>query len=139
MALRQLRGPSAIVVMAHREPGVLVAARLGNAGGVAVGFGDGEMFIASDMPAILEHTRRMVFLENGQMAVVTRDGATFSTLDGRPLAAQASTPSPGIRSPRPRASTSTSCRRRSTSRPTRSPTPSAGGSTWAAARSTWSR
>ena len=85
MALRQLRGPSAIVVMSHREPGVLVAARLGNAGGVAVGFGDGEMFVASDMPAILEHTRRMVFLENGQMAVVTQYGATFSTLDGRPL------------------------------------------------------
>ena len=69
----------------HLEPGVLVAARLGNAGGVSVGFGDGEMFIASDMPAILEHTRRMVFLENGQMAVVTRDGADFSSLDGRPL------------------------------------------------------
>ena len=54
-----------------------MAARLGNAGGVAVGFGDGEMFIASDMPAILEHTRRMVFLENRQMAVVTQDGATL--------------------------------------------------------------
>ncbi len=85
LALRQLRGPSAVVVMSHREPGVLVAARLGNAGGVAVGFGEGEMFIASDMPAILEHTRRMVFLENGQMAVVTQTGATFSTLDGRAL------------------------------------------------------
>jgi glutamine---fructose-6-phosphate transaminase (isomerizing) len=85
VALRQLRGPSAIVVMSHREPGVLVAARLGNAGGVSIGYGDGEMFIASDMPAILEHTRRMTFLENGQMAVVTRDGAQFSLLDGRPL------------------------------------------------------
>ena len=85
MALKQLRGPSAIVVMSHREPGALVAARLGNAGGVSVGYGDREMFIASDMPAILEHTRRMVFLENGQMAVVTREGADFSLLDGRPL------------------------------------------------------
>ena len=85
LALKQLRGPSAIVVMSHLEPGVLVAARLGNAGGVSVGYGDGEMFIASDMPAILEHTRRMVFLENGQMAVVTREGADFSWLDGRPL------------------------------------------------------
>ncbi len=84
-AMAQLRGPSAIVVMARREPGTLVAARLGNAGGVAVGYGEGEMFIASDMPAILEHTRRMVFLENRQMAVLTQDGATFSTLEGTPL------------------------------------------------------
>ena len=59
-----------------------MAARLGNAGGVAIGFGEGEMFIASDMPAILEHTRRMFFLENGQMAVVTPGGAVFSRLDG---------------------------------------------------------
>ncbi len=87
-ALAQLRGPSAIVALSLREPGTLVAARLGNAGGVAIGYGEGEMFIASDMPAIVEHTRRMVFLENRQMAVVTRDGATFSTLDGRPLRPQ---------------------------------------------------
>jgi glucosamine--fructose-6-phosphate aminotransferase (isomerizing) len=86
LALRQLRGPSAIVVLSHAEPDKLVAARLGNAGGVAIGFGEGEMFIASDVPAILEHTRRMVFLENGQMAVVTAAGATFSTLAGQPFA-----------------------------------------------------
>lgn len=85
LAMSRLRGPSAIVVLAHREPGTLVAARLGNAGGVAVGFGDGEMFIASDMPAILEHTRRLVFLENRQMAVVTQDGARFCGLDGTPF------------------------------------------------------
>ncbi len=85
LAMSQLRGPSAIVVLARREPDTLVAARLGNAGGVAIGFGDGEMFIASDMPAILEHTRRMVFLENRQMAVVTRDGARFFGLDGTPF------------------------------------------------------
>ena len=102
-----------------REPGTLVAARLGNAGGVAVGYGEGEMFIASDMPAILEHTRRMVFLENRQMAVVTRDGADFCTLDGQPLEPAGPHHPLGSRSRRPRASTSTSCRRRSTSRPTR--------------------
>ncbi len=91
LALTHLRGPSAIVVLSLDQPGMLVAARLGNAGGVTVGFGDGEMFIASDMPAILEHTRRMVFLENRQMAVVTADGATFSTLDGQPLRPQVHT------------------------------------------------
>jgi glucosamine--fructose-6-phosphate aminotransferase (isomerizing) len=84
-AMTRLRGPSAIVALSWCEPDTLVAARLGNAGGVAVGFGEGEMFIASDMPAILEHTRRMVFLENGQMAVVTREGAQFSSLEGRPV------------------------------------------------------
>jgi glutamine---fructose-6-phosphate transaminase (isomerizing) len=85
LAMKQLRGPSAIVVLAHREPGTLVTARLGNAGGVAIGFGDGEMFVASDMPAILEHTRRMVFLESRQMAVITCDGAAFTTLEGATL------------------------------------------------------
>src|SRR5450759_750072 len=82
LALRQPRGPSAIVALSAREPETLVAARLGNAGGVAIGFGEGELFIASDMPDTLEHPRRMSFLENGQMAVVTRDGAIFSRLDG---------------------------------------------------------
>ncbi len=84
-ALAQLRGPSAIVALSRHEPDMLIAARLGAAGGVAIGYGEGEMFIASDMPAILDHTRRMVFLESRQMAVVTREGATFSTLDGKPI------------------------------------------------------
>lgn len=84
-ALAQLRGPSAIVALSLREPDKLIAARLGAAGGVAIGYGEGEMFIASDMPAILEHTRRMVFLESRQMALVTKDGAIFSTLDGKAL------------------------------------------------------
>ncbi len=83
LALEQLRGPSAIAVMSHREPDTLVAARLGNAGGVAVGFGDGEMLIASDTQAILAYTRRLTYLENRQMAVITQDEAIFSTLDGQ--------------------------------------------------------
>ncbi|MBM4457371.1 MAG: glutamine--fructose-6-phosphate transaminase (isomerizing) [Chloroflexi bacterium] len=85
LALSRLRGPSAIVALSSQSPDILVAARLGNAGGVAIGFGDGEMFIASDMPAILEHTRRMAFLESRQMAVVRRDGARFVWLDGQPF------------------------------------------------------
>lgn len=66
-----LKGASAIVVMSALEPDKLVTARLGNAGGVALGIGKDEMFIASDIPAILEHTRDMIFLENRQMAVIT--------------------------------------------------------------------
>ena len=81
-ALGYLKGPSAIVALTSREPDKLVAARLGNAGGVTIGLGEGEMFIASDIPAILEHTRRMIFLEDRQMAVVTRDGVQIETLDG---------------------------------------------------------
>ena len=84
-ALRDLQGPSAIVVLSHDHPDLLVTARLGNAGGVAVGLGEGETFVASDIPAILNHTRKMVFLENGEMAVVTRQGAEYSDLNGAPL------------------------------------------------------
>ena len=83
LALQQLRGPSAIAVLSRREPDTLVAARLGNAGGVTVGFGSGEMFVASDTQAILSHTRRLTYLENGQMAVMTQDDVSFSTLDGQ--------------------------------------------------------
>ncbi len=81
-ALRLLQGPSAVVVLSAYEPDRLIAARLGNAGAVVVGYGEGEMFLASDIPAILEHTRRMAFLENREMVVVTREGARYSTLDG---------------------------------------------------------
>ncbi len=81
-ALRHLRGAHAIVVMSTREPDKIVAARIGHSGGVAIGFGQNEMFIASDIPAILEHTREMAFLESQQMAVVTKDRAKFFDLDG---------------------------------------------------------
>jgi glucosamine--fructose-6-phosphate aminotransferase (isomerizing) len=84
-AFGHLKGAHAIVVMSSRERDKLVCTRIGNAGGVTLGIGQGEMFIASDMPAILEHTRRMVFLESRQMAVVTQDGYRVTTLDGRPV------------------------------------------------------
>ncbi len=87
-ALLDLQGPSAIVVLSHEYPGLLVTARLGNAGGVAVGLGDGETFIASDIPAILSQTRRMVFLENGELAIVTKEGAEYIDLAGKPLQKQ---------------------------------------------------
>ncbi|NPA27064.1 MAG: glutamine--fructose-6-phosphate transaminase (isomerizing) [Chloroflexi bacterium] len=84
-ALKHLRGSNAIVVLAATEPDKLVTARLGNAGGITLGFGQDEMFVASDLPAILEHTRQVAFLEPGQMAVVTREGAQVLSLDGEPI------------------------------------------------------
>jgi glucosamine--fructose-6-phosphate aminotransferase (isomerizing) len=81
-AFRHLRGAHGIVLMSADEPDKLICARLGNAGGVVVGLGEGENFIASDIPAILEHTRRVIFLESRQMAVVTADRVQVESLDG---------------------------------------------------------
>jgi glucosamine--fructose-6-phosphate aminotransferase (isomerizing) len=58
-ALTHLKGAHGIVVMSSAEPDKIVAARIGNAGGVVIGLGENEMFVASDIPAILEHTRRV--------------------------------------------------------------------------------
>jgi len=87
-AVVRLRGAHAIVVMSANDPARLVAVRIGNAGGVALGIGQGEMFIASDIPAILEHTRQMVFLESRQMATITRDAYHVQTLDAAPVDAK---------------------------------------------------
>jgi len=84
-SLSLLRGPSAIVVLSSHEPNKLIAARLGNAGAVVIGHGEGEMFIASDIPAILQYTRRMSFLEDHDLAIVTREGVEYLDLDGAPL------------------------------------------------------
>ncbi len=81
----RLKGHQSVVLLSSREPDKIVAARLGNAGGVVIGFGEDEMFVASDLPAILEHTREVVFLENGEMAIVTREGVRLQTLDGAPI------------------------------------------------------
>lgn len=88
MALSLLKGAHGIVVMSSYEPDKIVAARIGNAGGVVIGLGKGETFIASDMPAILEHTRQMIFLESRQMAVVTAQGVEIQTLQGDPVEAE---------------------------------------------------
>ena len=90
-ALGRIKGAHGIVLLSSREPDKLVAARLGNAGGVVIGVGQGEMFVASDMPAILEHTRDMIFLEDRQMAVVTAHGARCFTLAGEPVQPQVHT------------------------------------------------
>ncbi len=82
-SFRHLKGAHGIVLLSATEPDKIVAARIGNAGGVVVGLGNGETFVASDIPAILEHTRQMVFLESGHMAVVSRQGVEVQTLEGK--------------------------------------------------------
>jgi len=86
-ALPSIQGASAFVFLSPEEPEHLVVARLGNAGGIVLGIGDGEMFVASDIPAILEYTRNVIFLENRQMARISRDGAEIFKLDGTPVSA----------------------------------------------------
>jgi glucosamine--fructose-6-phosphate aminotransferase (isomerizing) len=87
-ALGLLKGAHGVVVMSKNEPDKIIAARIGNAGGVVLGIGQDEMYIASDLPAILEHTREMIFLESHQMAVVTRQGVKVMDMDGNEIDAE---------------------------------------------------
>jgi glucosamine--fructose-6-phosphate aminotransferase (isomerizing) len=84
-AVRRIHGAAAMLAMRRHEPGVIVAARIANAGGVVIGHGDGEMFVASDLPAVVAHTQEIVFLDDGEIARITADGATYSRVDGTPL------------------------------------------------------
>jgi glucosamine--fructose-6-phosphate aminotransferase (isomerizing) len=84
-AIAHLHGAHGIVLLSLHEPDTIVAARVGNAGGVVVGVGQGEMFVASDIPAILEHTRKMAYLDSGQIVVVKADGFQASSLAGEPV------------------------------------------------------
>ena len=83
-ALREYRGNYAVGVVSTAAPDRLVAAKHG-AGSVVVGLGKGEMFIASDIPAILAHTRDVVILEDNEVAVVTSGGVELSTLGDEPV------------------------------------------------------
>ena len=85
-ALAQVEGAYAIVVLWEKDPERLVAAK--NASPLVLGLGDGENFVASDIPAILNHTRTMLFLEEGEIAEVTRTGYTLSDLAGKPISRQ---------------------------------------------------
>ena len=81
-AFNDIQGANVVVLMSADAPDKIVTARIGNAGGVVIGMGEGENYIASDIPAIMEHTREVIFLESRQMAVVMRDAVTIETLDG---------------------------------------------------------
>ena len=81
----RLRGAHAIVVACQKEPGKLVALRLGNAGGIVVGYGRDEMLLASDLPALLPHTSKVVYLAAGEVVSATGKQVEYSDLDGTPL------------------------------------------------------
>ncbi|GJG85240.1 glutamine--fructose-6-phosphate aminotransferase [isomerizing] [Gemmatimonadetes bacterium T265] len=83
-ALAQVEGTYGIAVMHSGEPGKIVAARKGSP--LLIGVGDGEYFVASDVSAILAHTRDVVYLEDGELAVVTREGFKVMSLDAREVA-----------------------------------------------------
>jgi len=80
-AIRQLEGAFAIGVICQDNPHMLVAARIGSP--LIIGLGEGENFIASDVPAILEHTRRIIYLKDGQMAEIRRDAVNVMGFDGK--------------------------------------------------------
>ncbi len=88
---KQIQGANVVVLISADEPDKIVAARIGNAGGVVLGLGQDENFLASDIPAIMEHTHRVMFLESRQMAVVRRDCIRVESIEGAQINPQVHT------------------------------------------------
>jgi glucosamine--fructose-6-phosphate aminotransferase (isomerizing) len=84
--LPKLNGIYALVAVSSDAPKTMVAARLGPP--LVVGVGQDEYFVASDIPAILNHTKDMIFVDDHEMVVVHDDGPTFMNLEGRPITKQ---------------------------------------------------
>jgi glucosamine--fructose-6-phosphate aminotransferase (isomerizing) len=82
-ALRHVEGTYGIAVISSRDPGKIVAARKGSP--LLLGIGDGEYFVASDASAILAHTRQVVYLDDGDVAVVDRNGYRVLDIDAAPI------------------------------------------------------
>ncbi|MBB5342469.1 glutamine--fructose-6-phosphate aminotransferase [Tunturibacter empetritectus] len=82
-AVKRITGAFAIGVLSALEPNKLVAARMGPP--AVIGIGDGEFFLASDVPGILHHTRNIHFLADGELAILTKDGVTLTDFDANPL------------------------------------------------------
>lgn len=82
-ALREVRGAYALAVINEKEPGKVVGVRKDSP--LVVGLGDGEYFIASDVPAFLSYSRDVMYLDEEEMVVLTNDGVLVTKLDGTPV------------------------------------------------------
>jgi glutamine---fructose-6-phosphate transaminase (isomerizing) len=81
--LKELRGIYSLVFLSAKDPQKLIAARLGPPS--VIGLGDREYFVASDIPALLEHTRKIFFLADGDVAVLSGNGVRVTDVDGKPV------------------------------------------------------
>ena len=87
--LKRVKGSYAVVIMYEKEPSTLIAAR--SESPLVLGLGEREWFVASDVPAFLPYTRKVIFLEDGEMAVLSRKGVELSTLPGAAVQRAAAT------------------------------------------------
>lgn len=82
-ALAQVQGTYGIAVISHDHPDTIIAARRGSP--LVIGIGEGEYFVASDATAMVEHTKNVTYLDDGEMAVLTRRGVQIKTIDNQPV------------------------------------------------------
>jgi glucosamine--fructose-6-phosphate aminotransferase (isomerizing) len=81
--LRRIEGAYSLVFMSSKHPGMLIAAKQDNP--LVIGIGEGENFIASDIPAIIQRTRRTYILNDGELAVLTKDSIKITNRQGEPV------------------------------------------------------